>query len=99
MMLNANIGKPSGTALFSWSLGVVVASRSDTTQTEYITGPSIGFLENNIVFTFGYHAARVARLGGGFKIGDPVPDDVKSAIPVTHKWANGFMLGVTYRFK
>jgi hypothetical protein len=105
-MLNANIGSPfhflklrTAPALFSWSLGLVIASRAEGAQTEYITGPSVGFLENKVVFTFGYHAARVARLGGGFKIGDPIPAALQDPLPVKHEWDGGFLLGVTYRFE
>jgi hypothetical protein len=106
MMLSTNIGNEfpflgisSAPALFSWSLGIVLASRNDTTQTEYITGPSIGFLDNHVIFTLGYHAARVKSLGGNFKVGDPIPADLADPLPVTQKWDGGFMFGVTYRFR
>lgn len=104
-MLNATIGGPftfpgfkNAPALFSWSLGLVLASRNDDTQTEYVTGPSIGFIDNHVIFTFGYHAARVSKLGGNFKIGDKIPDGLTD-IPVTKKWDGGFMFAVTYRFR
>lgn len=105
-LLNANIGSPfrffgrvSAPALFSWSLGLVLTPSNNTTTTEYMTGPSIGFLDNNLVFTLAYHSARVKHLGGGFKVGDPIPTGLTDPLPVETDWEGGVMLAVTYKLR
>lgn len=103
IMLNANLSGPYnwGTARmqFSWSLGVALATRNDTTQTEYLTGPSFGFLDNRVLFTFAYHAARVSELGGGFRVGQQIPAPLLQNLPVVNRWDNGFMFAVSYRIR
>jgi Asp-tRNA(Asn)/Glu-tRNA(Gln) amidotransferase C subunit len=103
VMLNANLSGPynwgSARMQFSWSLGVALATRNDTTQTEYLTGPSFSFLDNRVLFTFAYHAARVAKLGGGFRIGQQIPAPLLQNLPVVNKWDNGFMFAVSYRIR
>ena len=105
-MLNANIGESfrfPGTltpSFFSWSLGIVLTNRTGgSTETEYVTGPSLGFLDNNLVFTIGYHAARVGHLSGGYNVGDVIPADLRDPLPVERDWEGGAMFGVTYRFR
>lgn len=84
---------------FALSTGLVLSNRNGTTEAEFIAGPSIGLLSNRIFLTFGYHAARVERLGGGFKLGDEIPASVTDPLPVERNWKGGFMLGITYKLR
>lgn len=85
----------------SWgiSTGLVVSNRNDTTQTEFILGPTLGLLDNNLFMTFGLHLAQVEKLGGGFEIGQEIPSDLTGEPPVKNDWEKGFMLAVTYKLR
>ena len=86
-MLNARLWefgtvRPSD---LSWSLGMVITPSNNSTATEYITGPSIGFRDNAFIVTVGYHAARAKHLGGGFKVGQAIPSTLQGDPPTeTH---------------
>ena len=103
VMLNASLrrfnmfAKDDGS--FAISTGLVLSNRNGTTEAEFIVGPSIGFLSNRVFFTFGYHAARVEQLGGGFKLGDEIPANITDPLPVERNWKGAFMFGVTYKLR
>lgn len=103
IMLNAHLCKLSPfcrqATTFALSTGLVLSSRNGATEAEFIAGPSFGFLKNNIFLTFGYHAARVERLGGGFKIGDEIPANLQDPLPVERNWRSGFMFAITYKLR
>jgi hypothetical protein len=84
----------------SWgiSTGLVLTSRNNTTEAEFIVGPNLGLLDDRFIIVLGYHAARVDSLGGGYKIGEDVPDDV-TTIPVDRDWKSGAMLAFTYKIR
>lgn len=86
-------------ATWGISTGLVVSNRNDTTQTEFILGPSLGLLDNNLFMTLGLHLAQVEKLGGGHKIGEEIPADLTGELPVKKDWAKGFMLAVTYKMR
>jgi hypothetical protein len=52
-----------------------------------------------VFFTFGFHAARVEELSGGFKIGDPVPANLTDPLPVQKNWLNGLIMSLTFRIQ
>jgi hypothetical protein len=113
LMLNAQLGRfwkkddreknaderPRATRT-SWgiSTGLVLTSRNNSTEAEFIAGPNLGLLDDRFVIVLGYHAARVASLGGGYKIGEDIPDDV-TTIPVDRDWKSGAMLAFTYKIR
>ncbi len=95
-------GTPDTRHYFSVSagvgLGLVLTQRNNTTEAEFIVGPSFGFLDNRFFATLGYHTARVQSLGGGFKVGQEIPADLKD-IPVDKDWKSGVMLAFTYKMR
>jgi len=105
VMLNGNIARfglfGKNNTTFALSSGLVLSSRSSgsgsTLATEFVAGPSLGFADNNFYFTVGFHAARIQRLAGGFKIGDPVPDNLPDPLPLEKIWRNGIIFALTYR--
>ena len=103
VMLNASLRRfnmfAKGDGSFALSTGLVLSNRNGTTEAEFIVGPSIGFLSNRVFFTFGYHAARVEQLGGGFKLGDEIPANITDPLPVERNWKGAFMFGVTYKLR
>ena len=79
--------------------GLVVSSRGGNNQLEYILGPSLGFQNNLIWMTFGFHAARVPQLAGGFSIGDRVPQGLQDPLPVQRNFKLGFMYALTFKVR
>lgn len=108
VLLNAHLYRfrlfrPNDTT-FAFSGGLVLSNRSGAAgdgglATEFIAGPSLGFLDNRVFTTFGFHAARVEQLGGDFKIGDPIPANLPDPLPVEKNWRNGLMFSLTYRIR
>jgi hypothetical protein len=84
-------------ATFAVSTGVVGANRNDSTQLEYVVGPSLGLLKNQMFLTFGLHMARTQELAGGFQIGAHVPQGLGEP-PVKKHWSPGFMFSISYAF-
>lgn len=81
------------------SLGLVISSRNETTEAEFIAGPSLGFNHNKIFLTFGFHAARQQRPAGGFNIGDQVPADLQDPLPVEKDFKAGFIFAMTFNLR
>jgi hypothetical protein len=84
---------------FALSGGLVFSNRNEGLATEFIAGPSLGFANDRLFLTFGFHAARVEELSGGFKIGDPVPADLADPLPVQKNWLNGLIMSLTFRIQ
>jgi hypothetical protein len=61
---------------------------------EFLAGVSIGLLRT-IYVTPGWHIGKVSSLGGGYKVGDPVPTGV-NLVPVTSSYTSGFGLAITF---
>lgn len=103
VMLNASLRRFNMFAAkdgsFAVSTGLVLSNRNGTTEAEFIIGPSIGLLTNRVFLTFGYHAARVEQLGGGFKLGDDIPASITDPLPIERNWKGGFMFGLTYKLR
>jgi hypothetical protein len=93
-MLNAQLGK-SWWPRSTWgiSTGLVLTSRDNSTEVEYIFGPNLGLLDNRFFIVLGYHAARVQSLRS---------KDIPAAsdeIPVVKVWKSGAMLAFTYKIR
>lgn len=105
VMLNASLchigdcPKCSGGITFGPSTGLVLSSRNDTVEAEFIGGVFFGFLKNTVFLNFGYHAARVERLGGGFTVAQEIPANVQDPLPVEKNWKGGFMFAITYKIR
>jgi hypothetical protein len=85
-------------ATFALSAGLVFSDRNSGLATEFVAGPSLGLANNKMFLTLGFHAARVEELGGGFKIGDPVPTDLTDPLPLQKNWLNGLIIALTFKF-
>lgn len=81
------------------SLGLVISNRNETTEAEFIAGPSLAFNHNKIFLTFGFHAARQQQLAGGFKIGDQVPAGLQDPLPLQKDFKAGFMFAMSFKLK
>lgn len=105
VMLNAHLchlGRGQccgGGANLAVSTGLVLSSRNNTTEAEFVAGPSVGLLKNTVFLTFGYHAARVDKLGGGFTLGEKIPSNLQDPLPVERNWKSGFMFAITYKIR
>jgi len=75
------------------SLGITAKNDNKGTDIEYLVGPSLSFLEDNLYFTFGGYAGRQQKLGGGLFEGFAVPATV-SELPIekNYRWNFGFAL-------
>jgi len=86
-------------ATFALSTGFIFSSRNNVTDTEFIVGPSLGLLHDNLFLNIGLHVARVDSLGGGFKLGEPIPANLPDPLPVEKNWKCGFIFGITYKLR
>ncbi len=93
-MLNAQLGKGRWSrSTWGISTGLVLTSRDNSTEVEYIVGPNFGLLDNRFFIVLGYHAARVQSLRS---------KDIPAAsdeIPVVKVWKSGAMLAFTYKIR
>jgi len=78
------------------SLGVGVNPNSGTNEPEFFVGPSIGF--KKLMVQFGDHIGRFQEgFTGGFNIGDTVPANFPSTLPIHKVYRNGFGIALSYR--
>lgn len=82
-----------------FTTAVVIGAANDSLRTEYLVGPSIGVLQNRVVFTGGVHFARVENLGGGFEIGQEIPPSLQDPLPIRRDWEKALAFAVTYRVR
>lgn len=85
------------TVSFGPALGLVVSGRGESVQAEYFGGAGFGFRQDLVFLNIGLHSARVQQLGGGFKIGDPVPATITDPLPIQKDWKPGLMISLTIR--
>jgi hypothetical protein len=79
------------------SVGVAAHSQGSGTAgsaAEYLTGLSLGLFRTMFI-TAGVHFGKVSALGGGYRVGDPVPAGV-TTVPVTGSYKAGFGLAITF---
>src|SRR5262249_45915394 len=79
----------------NFSGGVGINPYNSTTQIEYFIGPSL--LSHNFYFSVGTHIGRFQDLGGGFKIGSPVPAGFGTAVPTTLRYTAHLAFAIQYR--
>ena len=84
---------------FHFSLGVTAKPTEDSTNVEFLIGPSISFIDQRLFFTFGGYAGRRKQLEGNFVPGQVLPEGFTDDIPTSNHlvWKPGFAL--TYKFK
>ena len=89
---------PTQRPLFSIhaSLGIGVNPNSGTNEVEFFAGPSLGF--KNLLIQFGDHIGRFQQgFKGGFNIGDTVPPNFPSTLPINKVYRNGFAIALSYK--
>lgn len=79
----------------SVSAGIGVNPNSGTNQAEFFLGDAVGF--NRIYLHVGVHLGRTESLGGGFKIGQPVPPDFSGSAPIDWSYHPAFSIGFSVR--
>lgn len=99
LMLNGRLYRPRVERFFSglhWSLGVTGKNDNKGTDIEYLVGPSVSFLNDQMFFTVGGYAGKQQEIEGNLFPGAEVPKDL-AEIPVrkNYHWKLGF--GLTYR--
>jgi hypothetical protein len=81
----------------SLSGGIGINPYNTWTQVEYFVGPS--FSIHNVLLSPGVHIGRFQTLGGGFKIGDPVPTGWSGStpVPIDLSYTAHFGIGITFK--
>lgn len=78
------------------SLGVGVNPNSGTNEPEFFVGPSFGI--KNLLIQVGDHIGRFQEgFNGGFNIGDTVPANFPTTLPIHKIYRNGFGIALSYR--
>jgi len=104
IMLNAplyrfNLFGSKKSASLGPSTGLVLSSRNNTIEPEFIVGLSLGLLRDTMFITGGFHAARRENLAPGFAFGQEVPAGLEGALPIEKNFTGGAMFSITYRIK
>ncbi|MFM9903652.1 MAG: hypothetical protein ACKVQJ_03665 [Pyrinomonadaceae bacterium] len=80
----------------SLSAGVGVNPNSGSNEVEYFFGPALGI--KNYLIQFGDHIGRFQKgLNGGFVLGDTVPANFPSTLPINKVYKHGFGIAISYR--
>jgi hypothetical protein len=78
------------------SLGVGVNPNSGTNEPEFFAGMAIGF--KKLMVQLGDHIGRFQQgFTGGFNVGDTVPANFPSTLPIHKVYRNGFGIALSYR--
>jgi hypothetical protein len=78
------------------SLGVGVNSNSGSNEVEYFAGAAFGF--KKYLVQFGDHIGRFQKgLNGGFALGDTVPANFPSALPINKVYKHCFGIAISYK--
>jgi hypothetical protein len=81
---------------FNLSAGIGVNPNSGSNEVEYFFGPAIGI--KNYMIQFGDHIGRFQNgLNGGFVLGDTVPANFPSTLPINKVYKHGFGIAISYR--
>lgn len=80
------------------SAGTVLESDLFEGNPAYILGGTFGMLDDRLLTTIGIHWRRQEVLTGGFAVGDPVPDGLRT-IPTERDYSAGFIFGVSGRIR
>jgi hypothetical protein len=86
----------SGTRRMNLNLtgGVGVNPNNGKNQAEFFLGGAVGF--NNVYIQFGGHIGRWQELGGGFRLGETVPDEFPG-VPIERRYTMRPAIGLSYR--
>lgn len=86
----------SGTRRMNLNLtgGVGVNPNNGKNQAEFFLGGAVGF--NNVYIQFGGHIGRWQELGGGFRLGETVPDKF-TGVPIERRYTMRPAIGISYR--
>jgi hypothetical protein len=98
VMLNGRLPGSKMGPIDGWHLSLGVTAKNDNkgTDLEFLVGPSISLLEDNLFFTFGGYAGRQQRLAGDLFEGAAVPAGVDELpIQKNYRWNTGF--SITYK--
>jgi hypothetical protein len=81
----------------SLSGGIGINPYNNSTQVEYFVGPSVSI--HSVLLSPGVHIGRFQTLGGGFKIGDPVPTgwSGNTPVPIDLTYTAHFGIGITFK--
>jgi len=78
-----------------FTLGVTGKNDNKGTDVEFLLGPSLSFLDNNVFFTVGAYAGREQKLAGGMFKGLGLAAGVDPSVSKSYQWGLGF--AVSYR--
>jgi len=86
----------SGTRKLNLNLtgGIGLNPNNGSNQVEFFVGGALGF--KNLYLHLGGHAGRWQELGGGFAIGETVPDKFP-AVPIGRRYSMKPAIGISYR--
>lgn len=96
-----NFGTPKDptkqpTYSFHFSAGIGLNPNSGSNEVEYFIGPAFGI--KRLLIQFGDHIGRYQKgFTGGFNIGDPVPANFPSSLPIERKYRHGFGIALSYK--
>ncbi len=98
LMLHSRLLDLGQQARLYFSVGVTADGSDDGVNVEYLVGPSIGLLQDRFFVTVGGYRGVVQTLGGGLKVGKPVPEGL-AELPLEDRarWRIGFAL--TYNIR
>jgi hypothetical protein len=96
VLLNSRITGTSAASLF-FSLGVT-AKHDDNLDVEYLIGPSVSFLNDRALFTFGAYGGKTQQLVPDVRFGDEIPDSAGDAKLFTKRmsWKPGFSFSYVF---
>lgn len=98
-MLNAPFWHyPAGVSV-GLGAGLVIAGREQNTQVEYMAGPAFAFLKDRVFLNLAFHAAKVPKLAGGFRLNDIVPDNLPDPLPIEKNFKGGLIMAITFRIR
>lgn len=97
-VLNGHLAVWRGTTIAA-TAGFVLSDRGDSTQLEYLLGPSFGFAGRHVWITPALHIAQIEKLGGGFAVGQKIPEGLQDPLPVEKERQVGFMVAFTYKVR
>ena len=82
-----------------WSVGASISNGSDDVNFGFYTGPTLGFIDNRLLVTAGYHVLSVEEPDPGFEEGATLPSDFSGDVPTRNETDTGLLLTFTWRFQ
>lgn len=81
----------------NWSFGASASEGIEGINFGFYTGPSLGLIDNKLLFTAAYHLMSVDKPDDGFKKGAILPADFTGDIPTSTHSAPGILATITWR--